>query len=133
MFLFATCQVGAEGAFKGEVARRWPEFHLAFSRPGFVTFKLPAEHDLRDDFQLQSVFARTFGFSLGKATGENPAALAAAFWTLTGSRKWDRLHVWQSATAAPGFHGFHPEITPAAPPGTGVAAIGIARNANATQ
>lgn len=114
LFLFATCQVGAEGALKSEVGRRWPEFHLAFSRPGFVTFKLPAEHDLRDDFALQSVFARTYGFSLGKATGESPAALAAAFWTLAESREWDRLHVWQRDTAAPGFHGFHPEITAAA-------------------
>lgn len=113
-FLFATCQVGAEAALKSEVARRWPEFHLAFSRPGFVTFKLPADHDLRDDFALQSVFARTYGFSLGKATGDSPAALASAFCQLAASRKFDRLHVWQRDTASPGFHDFLPEITPAA-------------------
>ena len=40
-FLFVACQAGAEAALKGEMARLWPTFRLAFSRPGFVTFKLP--------------------------------------------------------------------------------------------
>ena len=39
-FLFVTCQVGAERAVKGEIARRWDAFRFAFSRPGFLTFKL---------------------------------------------------------------------------------------------
>lgn len=38
-FFLTTCQVGAERALKREFARRWPELHAAFSRPGFVTFK----------------------------------------------------------------------------------------------
>ncbi len=33
-FLFVTCQIGAEGAVKGELGRRWPGFRFAFSRPG---------------------------------------------------------------------------------------------------
>ena len=41
-FLFATCQLGAEGALKAEVARRC-DFRLAYSRPGFLTFKLPPD------------------------------------------------------------------------------------------
>ena len=51
-FLFVTCQVGAEKAVKGEVAQRWPEFRLAFSRPGFLTFKLPETQYLTPDFNL---------------------------------------------------------------------------------
>ena len=45
-FIFATCQVGAEKAVKGEVARRWPDFRFAYSRPGFLTFKLPEQQFL---------------------------------------------------------------------------------------
>ena len=35
-FLFVTCQVGAEGAVKEELARRWPDVHAAYSRPGLT-------------------------------------------------------------------------------------------------
>jgi 23S rRNA (cytidine2498-2'-O)-methyltransferase len=113
-FLFTTCQVGAEGALKSEMARREAAFHLAFSRPGFVTFKLPEDRHRRDELPRQAVFARTQGFSLGKVTGEDDAARAAAFWQLAGAQSWDRLHVWQRDTAHPGFHGFQPGITPLA-------------------
>ena len=111
-FLFSTCQLGAEAALKAEMARREPDLHLAFSRPGFVTFKLPPDRK-ESDVPWQSAFARTQGFSLGKSQG-NTASLAAAFWQLAGDRKWDRLHVWQRDTAHPGFHGFEPAVTPAA-------------------
>src|SRR6186997_3062423 len=40
-FIFATCQVGAEPALKTELARVWPDFKFAYSRPGFLTFKVP--------------------------------------------------------------------------------------------
>ena len=75
-FLFVTCQIGAEQAVKGELARRWPGFRFAFSRPGFLTFKLPDEHGLADDFDLESVFARAYGFSLGSVTGQTSEELA---------------------------------------------------------
>lgn len=113
-FLFVTCQVGAEPAVKRELARDWPGMRLAYSRPGFLTFKLPAEHDLADDFDLGSVFARAYGFSLGKVQGEDSAAMAAEVWRLWGDRGVDRVHVWQRDTAAPGDHGFEPSITPLA-------------------
>ena len=38
-FLFAVCQIDAEKVLKEELAREHPGFHLAFSRPGFLTFK----------------------------------------------------------------------------------------------
>ncbi len=113
-FLFITCQVGAEGAVKTELARRYPDFRLAFSRPGFITFKLPEEHGLADDFVLRSVFARSYGFSLGKCKGDDPDTLARGVWDVFGDRSCDRIHVWQRDTAEPGQGGFEPWITPLA-------------------
>ncbi len=64
-FLFAVCQAGSEGALKREVAREHPSLRLAFSRPGFLTFKSPSP--LGADVELRSVFARVSGLSLGRA------------------------------------------------------------------
>ncbi|HEV3022079.1 MAG TPA: SAM-dependent methyltransferase, partial [Pirellulales bacterium] len=113
-FLFATCQVGAEGALKAEVARQWADFHFAFSRPGFLTFKLPEAHELPDDFDLRSVFARTSGFSLGQSVACELEARARQFWQLLGIRRCEVLHVCQRDTAPVGFRGFEPHITAAA-------------------
>jgi 23S rRNA (cytidine2498-2'-O)-methyltransferase len=113
-FLFVTCQVGAEKAVKGELARRWPAFRLAFSRPGFLTFKLPADHTLADDFDLESAFARAYGFSLGEARGENQEELAAEVWNLCKGRTIQRIHVWEKDRSEPGVHRFEPSITLAA-------------------
>lgn len=103
-FIFATCQVGAEGAVKQEVARQWPDFRLAFSRPGFLTFKVPENHGLRADFDLRSVFARTYGFSLGRVRGDDPEEAARQVWELYGGRPVRRLHVWRRDTRPPGAH-----------------------------
>jgi len=97
-FIFATCQVGAEGALKQEVAREWPDFHFAFSRPGFLTFKLPEDHGLLADFDLRSVFARAYGFSLGRVEGEEADDAARRVWELYGARPVRRLHVWRRDT-----------------------------------
>ena len=113
-FLFVTCQVGAETSVKRELGRRWPEFRFAYSRPGFLTFKLPAEHRLKTDFDLESVFARAHGFCLGKASAEEPEALARRVWEVYGDRSVRRVHVWERDSAQPGDHGFEPAITPAA-------------------
>jgi 23S rRNA (cytidine2498-2'-O)-methyltransferase len=110
-FLFVTCQVGAEKAVKGELARRWPAFRLAFSRPGFLTFKLPADDALADDFDLESVFARAYGFSLGEVSAENREELAAAVWKLCKGRTIQRIHVWEKDRSEPGVHRFEPAIT----------------------
>lgn len=113
-FLFATCQVGAERALKAEWKRNWPAFHCAYSRGGFLTFTLPDDHPLPDDFDPQSVFARTHGFSLGKAAGESLEQAAAEVWKIAGSRPYEALHVWQRDAAAIGHRGFEPHVTPAA-------------------
>ena len=113
LFLFVTCQVGAEAALKGELARGPSPLRLAFSRPGFLTFKLPPEHPFDQQRGLRSVFARAYGLSMGRVQSDGPAAMAAMVWEQLGSRRFDRLHVWQRDTASPG-HGFHPSITDSA-------------------
>jgi 23S rRNA (cytidine2498-2'-O)-methyltransferase len=113
-FLFITCQVGAERAVKEEMARCWKDFRFAYSRPGFLTFKLPDKHRLADDFDLHSVFARAYGFSLGKIQGQDQAEMAREAWKLFGRRKAERIHVWPRDAADPGDHGYQPGITPQA-------------------
>ena len=94
-FVFVTCQIGAEAALKAELARDRPTFRFAYSRPGFLTFKLPPDHGLHDTCELGAVFSRSAGFSLGKATGATVADRAASVWQLAGERPYSRLHVWQ--------------------------------------
>jgi len=113
-FLFVTCQVGAEKAVKGEMALRWPDFRFAYSRPGFLTFKLPEQQFLTPDFNLASVFSRAYGFSLGKVSHSDPAIAAQEAWNLLGDRPIRHIHVWERDRAEPGDYGFEPSITPAA-------------------
>jgi 23S rRNA (cytidine2498-2'-O)-methyltransferase len=113
-FLFVTCQVGAAGALKEELGRRLPGCRLAFSRPGFLTFKLPEGHRLPADVDLQLVFARAYGFSLGKAAASSLDELAQSAWQVYGARPFRRIHAWQRDLAEPGEYGFEPSITPAA-------------------
>ncbi len=113
-FLYVTCQVGAERAVKGEFARQWPTFRFAYSRPGFLTFKLPPPYAVPADFDPKSVFARAFGMSLGKVSGVEDEELARAAWQLAAGRKFDGLHVWQRDLRAAGDHGYEPGPTEAA-------------------
>ncbi|MBP87362.1 MAG: SAM-dependent methyltransferase [Planctomycetaceae bacterium] len=113
-FLFTVCQVGIEALLKAEMAREWPEFRFSFSRPGFVTFKLPEGFQIGNDFDLRSVFARTFGLSLGRLSGENANALAEQSWEFATDRKINHIHCWQRDAKLPGENGFEPGITPLA-------------------
>jgi 23S rRNA (cytidine2498-2'-O)-methyltransferase len=110
-FLYIVCQVGAESALKQELSRQWPGIRLAFSRPGFVTFKLPPDLPFAEDTDLRSVFARTWGFSLGKLQGTDQEQLAAEVWQLAGERRFQHLHVWQRDSALPGHRDFEPGLT----------------------
>lgn len=113
-FLFAACQVGAERLLKAEVARDWPDFRFAYSRPGFVTFKLPPQRQLAADFDLRSTFARTCGLCLGEVTGIDARTLARKTWSLAEGLSPDHLHVWQRDAAVPGERNFEPGLTPLA-------------------
>ncbi|MBI2375355.1 MAG: hypothetical protein HYV07_15275 [Deltaproteobacteria bacterium] len=85
-FYFATSQVGAERALKGEVAR----FGMspAYSRPGLLTFKMKSCASF--DFSPDLVFARSHGLSLGTA-GAPKEVLEV--WHRMGVPAFDELHV----------------------------------------
>ncbi len=119
-FIFITCQIGAEAAVKGELARDWPALRFAYSRPGFLTFKIVGEQQcatagtprrpfptdvsppsLNDKCEIGSVFARAAAFSLGKAAGTTIDERVAAVWKLAEGRRFDRLHVWHRDLFSP--------------------------------
>ncbi|MCC7085495.1 MAG: hypothetical protein IT427_10855 [Pirellulales bacterium] len=110
-FIYVACQVGAEAAVKTELARKWPAFRFAYSRPGFLTFKLPPGVRLADDFDLHSAFARAYGFSLGKVGGAKAEQCAAKLWEMVGECSFDDLHVWQRDLFTPGHRGYEPGPT----------------------
>lgn len=111
-FIFLTCQIGAEGAVKGEIARRWPDFRFSYSRPGFLTFKLPENVTYAEDLDLESVFTRAHSFSIGTVQGNDQAEMAKKVWEVFGDRVAQRIHVWPRDNAEPGEHGFEPSLTP---------------------
>ncbi|MCA9122782.1 MAG: SAM-dependent methyltransferase [Planctomycetaceae bacterium] len=113
-YLFTSCQYGAENALKIEFAEIWPDWRLSYSRPGFVTWKLPESVKLALDFDIRSVFARTHGFSLGKVAGEQANGLADGVWPLLEELPVDHIHVWQRDETVPGSKGFEPGRTPLA-------------------
>jgi 23S rRNA (cytidine2498-2'-O)-methyltransferase len=79
-----------------------------------LPFKLPPGHQLAEDFDPHCVFARTWGFALGKAPGATIGERACAVVAAARDKSFDVLHVWQRDTARPGFRGFEPRVTPAA-------------------
>jgi 23S rRNA (cytidine2498-2'-O)-methyltransferase len=107
-FLFMTCRAGAEAALKQEVARAMPAWHLAFSRPGFVTFKVADESQISDRSLGEHywTFAYTCGISLGKLIGDQLAEMVEQTWQLAAPLLESHpktpidLHVWQREAAA---------------------------------
>lgn len=66
-FLFATCRAGSEKSLKRHVLERYgKKFTPAFMRPQLITWK--CLEPVNEYFELESVFARTSGFSAGKVT-----------------------------------------------------------------
>ena len=99
-FLFVSCQVGAEPALKREIARDYPDFHFAFSRPGFVTFK--SAKVLEASFELHSVFARAYGLSYGKLEKADGASVLGKVREMTERSAPFQLQVWERDRHAPG-------------------------------
>lgn len=130
-FLFTACQPGAEAALKQEVARRHPDLKFAFSRPGFVTFRLPDAAADDPPREFHSTFARTWGFSLGKVAGTNEAQTAREVWKklekpypADGLTEFHQLHVWQRERLLPGDLGFEASAaSPAAAVGARLLAL----------
>lgn len=119
-FLFTVCQPGAEGALKREVEIRQPEYRFSFSRPGFVTFKIPDSVQPAAIFQNSWTFARTRGISLGKVCGDQLGDMAQAVWALPELVELVKelpmrdIHVWQRDLGPPGQNGIEPGPTPLA-------------------
>lgn len=111
-FLFACCQFGAEPALKREIERSWPNLRFAFSRPGFVTFKNTGVKTVPQNIDLHSVFARTYGFSVGEIKGDDAEAMAQLACRLVSGQSFQQLHMWPRDTAEPGHRGFVPGPTP---------------------
>lgn len=115
--IFCYCQAGAEGALKSEVAARAPDLRFSFSRPGFVTFKLPQATELGKLNLPRFVFARRQGLSVGRVAENGMSDLAREVWELPGvanEASAARLHVWQRDSVLPGENGFEPGPTPLA-------------------
>jgi len=110
-FLFTVCQCGAEKALKAEIGREWPGFRFSYSRPGFVTFRLPEDQPTTTEFDLRSTFARAWGFSLGRIVGQRTHTMASELWEMANEVRTDHLHVWQRDTRLPGDRGFEPGIS----------------------
>ncbi len=108
-FIFATCQIGAEPALKDEVARLRPESRFAYSRPGFLTFKVaePAGIDRVTGAAplTAAVFARSSGVSLGKAGDAAIDASTAEVWRIAADLPIERLHVWRRDLVPPDYRG----------------------------
>lgn len=117
-FIFVCCQFGAEKACKQEILTRYSELRFAFSRPGFMTFKIMATKIRPGKFQLVSTFARAWGWSLGKANSDNSNELAQAIAqqvaTVSDGQTFTMLHCWQRDLAVPGRNGFEPGVSPVA-------------------
>jgi len=121
-FVFMTCRGGAEAVLKAEVARTDPAWRPAFTRPGFVTFKLPGETML-DDRTLETrhwTFAHAHGISLGRFKGESLGRLVEQVWkhddlTAIACREpFSDIHVWQREAHVPGEQGYASVFTPLA-------------------
>lgn len=112
-FILTTCQRGAELALRREVMRRYPNLHPAYGRSGFVTFKA-ANTLLTPHFELESVFARAWAFSLGKLAGQTPEARIDEAWEKTASLPIRWIHVWSPDPLPAGDYDFEPRITPEA-------------------
>lgn len=117
-FLFVGCQIGAENTCKQELMDRYPGLRFAFSRPGFMTFKVVDPKIKPKTFRLWSTFARVWGWSTGKATNDDSELLAtdmaAQITSLCRKVPLTSLHVWQRDTSVPGKGGFEPGVSPVA-------------------
>ena len=95
-FVFCTTQPGAEGALKAEVEARAEAWRFSFSRPGFVTFKLPEAISIDRFEPPRLMFARAIGLSLAKLeTSEDKAKLASQVW---GMLNPEQLAQWGRPT-----------------------------------
>lgn len=107
-FVFVTCQMGSEQIIKKNLTKNGLRF--AFSRPGFLTFKLPDPQPLFEPLNLTDPFIRCFGSCLGKVRGETDENRALALWDQVKDIPFDRLHVWPRDRYPAGQHSVDPGL-----------------------
>ncbi|MGL4514862.1 MAG: SAM-dependent methyltransferase [Lacipirellulaceae bacterium] len=116
-FAYCVCQPGAEPALKHEVAARLEGWKFAFSRPGFVTFKLPAPQSVERFEPVRLTFARAMGLSFARLPASPTLGeLAQSVWELEQVRSLVAagpvaLHVWQRDPELPGEDRVEPHAT----------------------
>ncbi|MFT7632005.1 MAG: 23S rRNA (cytidine2498-2'-O)-methyltransferase [Mariniblastus sp.] len=110
-FIFVICQNGAESATKLEIMKNHDNLKLAFSRPGFITFKTDPADPLPQRFTLKSILARTYGWSLGKISGDEASALVNEVSKSEKFAEAKHVHVWQRDPVIPGRNGFEPGVS----------------------
>lgn len=119
-FVYMTCRAGAENALKREVARAMPAWHVAFSRPGFLTFKHTGERplDVRQLAERSWTLAHAHGLSLGQVRGDSLAWLVEQVWNhegvsaLAADQPVVDIHVWQREPASSDDDGAGGYVTP---------------------
>lgn len=93
-YIFSVCQAGMEKTLKNEILATNPNFNLAFSRPGLVTFKCSSEMPLSPLLALHSTFSRAYGLSIGSTLStEEIIEKAKLLKEFIGNSRL-RLHVW---------------------------------------
>lgn len=70
MFIYTIVNEGSEKLLKEEMKIKYPEFSFAYSRPGYLTFKDNSQN-FNLDIELDLIFARSYGISVGKLSKEN--------------------------------------------------------------
>lgn len=113
-FAMVSCHQGAEGALKAELAPAG--WRLAFSRPGFVSFKAASGGDDANRQLPRGVFVRSSAWSIGPVTGDHTAALTDQLVELlsqnVGDRSFDHLHLWARDRLPAGERNYEPGFEP---------------------
>jgi len=110
-FIYVICQNGAEAATKLELMSASLNLNLAFSRPGFITFKVDSRNQLTERFSLPSTLARTYGWSLGKSVGDEATELVEQIAQHPKLAAAKHIHIWQRDPVLPGRNGFEPGVS----------------------
>lgn len=107
-YFFVGCQHGAESKIKQWLTQPAGPFRLAFSRPGFVTFKSELSTPAWSTAVPSGTFIRTRGHAVSRFEGESADELVAKIIEQFRPLDWTDLHVWQRDVAMPGWNGFEP-------------------------
>ena len=120
-FIFVCTQFGAEKVCKKQLMQNYPTLRFAFSRPGFLTFKIDENAKWNDRFHLANIFVRTAGFG-GPRCNRDPNALTAQIRGSIDAFTGSHIHIWScdlqisgSRTADPSNPFYHPGTSPLLP------------------